>query len=104
MESVEKLERILHSEESARDRVREARERAVALEREAKVTAAHTRQAVLDTAREETRIAAAATIEAARTQCTEYGRQAAAERAEFIERASARVDAAVATVLSELAD
>ena len=101
---MEKLERILHSEESARDRVREARERAAALEREAKVTAAHTRQAVLDTAREETRVAAAVAIEAAREQCAGFGHQAAAERAEFIERASARVDAAVATVLSELAD
>ncbi|MGB4441269.1 MAG: hypothetical protein WBJ62_03480 [Coriobacteriia bacterium] len=100
---VEKLERILYAEEDARDRVEVAREYAVELEREAAASASRIRQATLDQAREEARVAAAALIDGARDESAAFERQAAIERAAFIEAASARIDQAVAAALRELA-
>lgn len=101
---MEKLKHILHSEEYARDRAQEARERAVELERAAVASAAQIRQATLGAAREEARAATAMHIDAARADALDYEQQAAAAQALLIERAAERIDMAAVAVLRELAD
>ncbi|MDY0341229.1 MAG: hypothetical protein RBS17_08450 [Coriobacteriia bacterium] len=100
---MEKLERILHAEDHARDHVQESRERAVEIEREASVLAVRIRQETLAAAREEARTAAATIIDKVRAESIELERRSAEDRAAFIDRASARIPGAVTSVLRELA-
>jgi len=101
---VEKLERILDVEERAAGLIAEARERGIAIEREASAEAVRVRQQTLADARAAVEADTATLLEGARREADEIARHAEAARADVIDAARARVPDAVAAVLRGLAD